>query len=388
MIALRAARLFDGMNLLDDRTVVIEGERILEVRADPPAGAELIELGDATLLPGLIDTHTHLCFNASNDPVGHLEGLLNETLLDEMRIAARTVLRSGVTTIRDLGDRDYLSLTVRAETAADPLAGPTVLAAGPPITTTGGHCWFLGGVADGVDAIRAAVRERAERGVDVIKVMASGGGMTPGSALHVPQYSRAELAVAVDEAHRLGLPVAAHAHAVTAIADAVAVGCDTIEHCSFATEDGVAHDEAVIAELAATGIAVSLTVGVVPGGPPPPEEVRKRIAGFVKGLHAMRDAGVTMVCGSDNGMLAQKPHDSYGYSVGDMVALAGLAPVDALRSATSVAARVCRIADRKGSIAAGMDADIIAVAGDPLTEIAAVRNVISIFRRGMRVSHS
>src|SRR5439155_2365195 len=130
----------------------------VEVRAETPAGVEVVDLGDVTLLPGLIDTHTHLCLNATDDPVGHLDGLLNETLLDEMRSAARATLRSGVTTMRDLGDRDYLALRIRAETAADPAAGPTVLAAGPPITTTGGHCWFLGGEADGVDGIRAAVR--------------------------------------------------------------------------------------------------------------------------------------------------------------------------------------------------------------------------------------
>ena len=149
-------------------------------------------------------------------------------------------LAGGITTVRDLGDRNYITLALRDELAGDPTAGPELLVAGPPITTTGGHCWFFGGEVDDPAKVRAAVAERADRGVDAIKVMATGGGLTPGSRRTESQFDRAALDAMVDEAHRRGLPVAAHAHAPAGIADAVDAGVDSVEHCAFLTADGVA----------------------------------------------------------------------------------------------------------------------------------------------------
>ena len=122
--------------------------------AEPPAGVPLEDLGDVTVLPGLIDTHTHLAFDASDEVVAHVQQATPEELSAQMRRAAASMLRCGITTIRDLGDRDYLSFTIREETAVRSETGPTILAAGPPLTPTGGHCWFLGGQADGLDGIR------------------------------------------------------------------------------------------------------------------------------------------------------------------------------------------------------------------------------------------
>jgi imidazolonepropionase-like amidohydrolase len=166
--------------------------------------------------------------------------------------------------VRDLGDRNYGTLALRAELAAQPASGPQVLAAGPPITTVQGHCWFLGGEAQGIDALRSAVAERADRGTDLVKIMATGGQLTPGSHPHESQYTRTELSTVVTEAHRRGLPVAAHAHGPQGITDAAAAGVDSIEHCSFMTADGVARDEQVLRAIAAAGIVVSLTVGTSP----------------------------------------------------------------------------------------------------------------------------
>jgi imidazolonepropionase-like amidohydrolase len=132
-------------------------------------------------------------------------------------------------------------------------------------------------------------------------------------------------------------------------------------------------------------VVASLTLGMVQGGPPLPESLVRQIAQFTEVLHAMRDAGVAMVCGSDNGILAIKPHDSYGYSVAAMIEMAGMSTLEALRSATSEAAKACRVADRKGVIAPGMDADLIAVAGDPLSDINALRSVTAVFRGGERI---
>ncbi|WP_424892415.1 amidohydrolase family protein [Streptomyces sp. XH2] len=397
MLAIRAAKLFDGIGpgTVERPAVLVEGGRITGVvpGGSVPARARLVDLGEATLLPGFVDTHVHLAFDASEDAVGRLRRAGDEELQGRMRAAARATLAAGVTTVRDLGDRGYLALRIREETAKDPTAGPTVLASGPPLTTARGHCWFLGGQAEGVDAIRAAVRERAGRGVDVVKVMVTGGDLTPGSDPFHVQYGHAELLAAVREAHRHGLPITAHAHSAAGIADAVAAGFDMVEHCFFVTEiadendgtdPGVNYDRRVLDDMVRLGVVASLTLGSLPGGPPPPPRIARRMPGLVAGLAAMREAGVGVVCGSDSGIFPVKAHGSHPYSVAAMVET-GFTPLEALRAATSAAARACGVACRKGCIAPGFDADLVAVAGDPLADITAVHAVTAIFREGTRV---
>jgi Amidohydrolase family len=237
LTVVRGARLFDGAEVaaFAAPTVVIDGNRILAVgdAVPMPEHAMLVDLPGATLLPGLVDTHVHLALDASTDPVGRLAGRDDAALLAAMADAARTAAWAGVTTVRDLGDRDFLSLDLRA--SADPTL-PTIVASGPPLTTPAGHCHFLGGAtAD----IRAAVHAHAERGVDVIKVMASGGNLTPGSRPELPQFEPDELRTAVDEAHRHQLPITAHVHSTRAVTAAVAAGVDGLEHMTFMTADGV-----------------------------------------------------------------------------------------------------------------------------------------------------
>ncbi|MEV4504566.1 amidohydrolase family protein [Streptomyces klenkii] len=398
MLAIRAARLFDGIGpgTAERPAVLVEGGRVTGVvpGGSVPAEAALVDLGEATLLPGFVDTHVHLAFDASEDAVGRLRRAGDEELLDRMRAAARATLAAGVTTVRDLGDRGYLALRIREETAKDPTAGPTVLASGPPLTTARGHCWFLGGQAEGVDAIRAAVRERAGRGVDVVKVMVTGGDLTPGSDPFRVQYGHAELLAAVREAHRHGLPATAHAHSAAGIADAVAAGFDMVEHCFFVTEitdesdeddPGVDFDRRVLDDMVRLGVVASLTPGSLPGGPPPPPRIARRFPGLVAGMAAMREAGVGVVCGSDSGISPAKAHGSHPYSIAAMVET-GFTPLEALRAATSAAARACGVACRKGCIAPGFDADLVAVAGDPLADITAVHAVTAVFREGVRVA--
>ncbi|MEV5380087.1 amidohydrolase family protein [Streptomyces nondiastaticus] len=397
MLAIRAAKLFDGIGpgTVERPAVLVEGGRITGVvpGGSVPAEARLVDLGRATLLPGFVDTHVHLAFDASEDAVGRLRAAGDDELQGRMRAAARATLAAGVTTVRDLGDRGYLALRIRDETAKDPTAGPTVLASGPPLTTARGHCWFLGGRAEGVDGIRAAVRERAGRGVDVVKVMVTGGDLTPGSDPFHVQYGHAELLAAVREAHRHGLPITAHAHSAAGIADAVAAGFDMVEHCFFVTEitdesdetdPGVDYDRRVLDDMVRLGVVASLTLGSLPGGPPPPPRIARRIPGLVAGLAAMREAGVAVVCGSDSGIFPAKAHGSHPYSIAAMVET-GFTPLEALRAATSAAARACGVACRKGCIAPGFDADLVAVAGDPLADITAVHAVTAVFREGTRV---
>ncbi|WP_342672768.1 amidohydrolase family protein [Micromonospora rhizosphaerae] len=263
-----------------------------------------------------------------------------------------------------------------------PASGPQILAAGPPVTTSRGHCWFLGGEADGVEGVRAAVRARVERGVNVIKVMATGGEMTPGTRSHEAQYGPDELRAAVEEARRHGLPVAAHAHGVRGIENALAADVDTIEHCSFMTADGVDSRPDLIGAIARAGIAVSATLGFVPGFAPPPR-LASRLDGFVANLRRMRDAGVTLVCGTDAGVAPPKPHDVLPYGAA-MLVECGFPPVAALRAVTSSAAEACRVGEHKGRLAPGFDADLLAVEGDPLADVTALRAVTAVFR-GHRV---
>ncbi|MFH9422129.1 amidohydrolase family protein [Streptomyces sp. NPDC017529] len=389
MLAVRARALFDGEGpgLVERPTVLIENGRIAAVQPGgmPVIGAEILDVGAATLLPGFVDTHTHLAFDASTDVVGRLTGADDDTLLDRIKAAALASLAAGVTTVRDLGDRGYLTLRLRAETARDPAAGPHIVAAGPPLTTTRGHCWFLGGRAEGVDGVRAAVRERAERGVDVVKVMVTGGDLTPGSDPYSVQYGRGELHAIVDEAHHHGLPVTAHAHAVTGIREAVTTGFDTIEHCFFLTESGVDFDRQVIGEMTRRGVTASLTLGALPGGPPPPAHIARRIPSLIAGLATLREAGVTMALGSDSGIFPVKAHGSYPHGITAMTDF-GFTPAQALRAATSTAAMICGLGGRKGRIAAGYDADLVAVGGDPLTNATAVHDVVAVVRGGVRVA--
>lgn len=238
-----------------------------------PTGVEVLDLPGAMLLPGLVDPHLHLAFDAGPDPAGALAARSDAEALVAMVAAARTALLAGITTVRDLGDRDYLALALALGLRGRPDL-PTVLAAGPPITSPGGHWHLLGGAVPVTEqAIRAAVRERAERGCDLVMIMASGGSLTPGSSEETSRFGVAELRAAVDEAQRWGLPVAVHAHAETAVADAVAAGVDSLEHATFWTKDGVAVRQDLIEAVVEQRVIVGATLGREPSTaelPPPP----------------------------------------------------------------------------------------------------------------------
>ncbi|GAA1621699.1 amidohydrolase family protein [Catellatospora bangladeshensis] len=389
LLLLRAARLFDGEALLDDPAVLVDGARIVSVTqgtAGVPDGAEVVGLPGATLLPGLIDTHVHLAFDASAQPVTRLGERDEAAAYEAMCRAARSAAAGGVTTVRDLGDRGYLALGVRAAARDGDHTLPEIVAAGVPITTPGGHCHFLGDAAGDVAQLREAVRARAARGVDVIKVMASGGHMTPGSRPEVAQYTVAELRAVVEQAHALGLPVAAHAHGTAAIAAAVEAGVDCLEHATFMTPDSV---EDVPAELldaiVARRVALSLTFGTrqVEGHAVPPS-IATRMTGFIRNAGRMHRAGARIVIGTDAGIAPVKPHFVLRHAVPQLAPL-GMSGAEALHAVTARAAEVIGLGHRKGRIAAGYDADILAVSGDPVAEPAAIHRLLTVYVRGRQV---
>lgn len=378
MLSVRGERAFDGERMLDRPTVLLEGDRIVDVGVEPPDGVEVLDLGDVTLLPGLVDTHQHLCFSG----VGTLEEMVTDitdaALLDRARANAQRALQAGITTIRDLGDRAYLTLGLRADPDL-----PTILCAGPPITRVGGHCWYLGGEADGLPALLAAVRDRHERGCDVVKVMATGGSLTPTWPMWKSQYSTDELRAIVDEAHRLGLPVAAHCHGVEGIEQAIAVGADSIEHCTFFTEEGRADaTEDLMARVAASGVCVSATLGRV-GEVPTVGPIAENLGRLLASRARLVELGATMVAGTDAGIIEAKPHDVLPHAFKDLVT-AGMSHLEGLRALTAVAATACRVADRKGRLARGFDADLLAVAGDPTADTAALLRPVAVWRAGRR----
>jgi imidazolonepropionase-like amidohydrolase len=382
LTALRAAWLFDGTSsgLIRDPVVVIEDSTIFSVGSGgrAPERGTVIDLPGATLLPGLVDTHVHLAFDAGADPVASLGRRQDDEVVEAMARAGQAALRGGVTTVRDLGDRGYLSLGLRGRADL-----PTIVASGPPITSPRGHCHYLGGAAaPTVEGVRVAVREHAARAVDVIKIMASGGTLTPGSRQDLAQFPPEVLRAAVDEAHRLGLPVTAHAHAVAAIADAVAAGVDGLEHVSFWTEDGVDSPADLIQLIADRRIIVGATIGLLPGaGAVPPPKVAARIPRIMANTRRLYEAGAPMVAGTDAGIGPVKPHDVVRYAPA-MLCQLGFSQAEALQTITSSAAGVCGLGHRKGRIAAGFDADILAVNGDPITDPEALHRIRAVYARG------
>lgn len=383
MLALVADRVFDGERFKDRAMILVDRGRVVAVDASAaraPEDAEVLDFGDATIMPGLVDAHIHLAFDAGPDPLGRLPGVDDERLLEEMQSAARQALQAGVTTVRDLGDRGFLGVRVKEMTSADPLLGADVVPAGPPLTTPRGHCWSLGGVVEEAD-IRVAVREHARRGVAVIKVMVTGGEMTPGTDTRSCQFSLPALRAAADEAHRQGLPITGHAHGVAGIVAALEAGFDGIEHASFAEPDGPRADPAVLERLAASGIMVSVIAGVRPGTVMPPE-IARIIDKIQRVRRQMVDAGVRVIPGPDGGIGPHKPHDVLPQSV---IMLSEVMPNrDILAAATSRAAQACALESSKGRLAPGFDADVLIAAGDLEQDVAGVSNPLAVFHQGRR----
>jgi imidazolonepropionase-like amidohydrolase len=401
MYGIRAGRAFDGERVVPGGALVLVADgRIAGVEpaaAPVPDGCQVLEVPGGTVLPGLVDAHVHLCGDGTDGTLDRIGEPTEDAMMAVIEESLRRHLAAGVTTVRDLGDRRFAVLDWRSSARSGSGVYPAVVAAGPPITSPGGHCAAMGGEAAGEDQLRAAVRERAERGVDVVKIMASGGFATTGTQVMLCQFTLDETRAVVGEAHAAGLPVTAHAHGLPAVRMAMAAGVDGIEHCSFLTDKGVSQSEEDLARLAEAGTAVCPTMGTVGTLVPPPNavatlgklgmtmeqmiEMRKR---RVAQMHA---AGVRVVSGSDGGIAAAKPHGVLPVSLAFLVE-GGMSTVAALASATALAADACGLGDRKGRLRAGYDADLLVVDGDPVADIGALARPVAVFAAGRQLNRA
>ncbi|MDG4803741.1 amidohydrolase family protein [Micromonospora sp. WMMD980] len=385
----RTAHAFDGERFLPGGAQVqVDGGRIVAVRpahAPIDAGQRVFDRADATVLPGLIDTHVHLVAGGEPNALGLDAGRSAAEREQVIRRSLVAQVGAGVTTVRDLGDNRFV--VVERAVRDDE---PSVVGAGPPITSVNGHCAALGGQASGSKALRSAVAERHDRGAKIVKIVVSGGAMTAGSDLLRLQFELADVRVVVEEAHRRGLPVTAHAHPVVAVELCLAAGVDGIEHCTCLTPTGIHTPASVVDGLAAHQVQVCPTFGRLPALPPSPEavEVMRRTgmtltARFaqVSRLHA---AGVPLLAGSDAGIHPAKPHGVLAYAVAELVR-SGL-PVDAaLRAATSGAAEACGLGATVGRLRPGTVADLLIVEGDLAHDVLALTRVRGVILRGRPV---
>lgn len=374
---LRGERVFDGEQLVTGRSVVIDGSLI----GGGDEAGEILDLDGATLLPGLIDTHQHLVFNGIGTFEEQVSSHDDQTLFARAHANARRALVAGITTIRDLGDRGYVTLDLRG---VDDVG--TILAAGPPITRVRGHCWYLGGEADGEEALRCAVRERAARGCDVVKIMMTGGHGTPGFPMWESQYTTEEARAVVDEARQVGLPVAAHCHGLAGMESALTAGVDVIEHCTFISGEeqrSEPHPD-FLDRLAASGIGLSVSLGQIPTDMVPPAFVANNMHTLLGAVAGLIERGGRVCVGTDAGIAPMKPHDVLPHAI-RAFSEAGVLPEHGLRAMTATAADVVGRGGTKGRLRPGYDADVLAVDGNPLTDPDALLRVVGVWHQGRRM---
>ena len=385
-LVLVGASLIDGSGAehVRGRAVVVEGDRITQVVDDAraPRGRR-IDLSGCTLLPGLINCHVHLCFGAEADPVRVMKDEPHAlTALKVLRRAQETV-EAGVTTVRDLGGRDYAEFAVRRAVAEGLFPGPRILGAGRPVCMTGGHGNSIGREADGPDDARKAVREQLKAGADVIKLIATGGVMTPGVEPGSPQLTLEEMRAAIEEATKAGRRTAAHAQGSTGIADAIEAGITTIEHGIFLTDEIIAAMKRKGVFLVATLAApAAISAGGLAAGIPD-YMVRKSdavVTAHVASFRRAHEAGARIAAGADSGT-PLNPHGSLLPELELMVKY-GMTPLEAIRSATSVAAEAIGLGGETGRLAEGHSADLLAVSGDPAERMGALGDVRLVLARG------
>jgi imidazolonepropionase-like amidohydrolase len=337
-------------------------------------------------------------FSASARPLDDLLVEDDRTLLLRAVHNAQTALRAGVTTVKDLGARGGVTLVLREAIAAGIVSGPRILAAGPPVTSTGGHCHWLGGEVNTLEEMRAKVRQLVRDGVDLIKVMASGGRMTPGSNVCAAQFSQKHLKVLVEDANALGKTVAAHGHGTAGIRNAVKSGVNVVEHCSWVSPQAsnrVEFDESVAELMARQGTFIDPTLSPAAFHrhadlstlTPSQLESREIRPSVLEAHRRSIELGVEIAAGTDAGV-ANVALDSLPGELRLLNEELGLTPAQAIRAASYNAARSAAVEDDVGSIQPGRRADLLIVPGNPLDHLDALDSITAVYKDGrLEVEH-
>ncbi len=399
VVVLKAAHLFDALSgtLMEPGMVVVAGEKIQALGRELtiPAGAQVIDLGDATLMPGFIDAHVHMAGEMSNNWYGDwFNGMMRfpaEQALYGAHYASVTLL-SGVTTVRDLGSADFISLGMRNAIRAGMIPGPRMLVANYPIGATGGHgdsnpippertvaTGVIQGVCNGADSCRAAVRSQIKYGADVIKLMPSGGVLSLTDPVDTPELTQEEINAIVSEAHAWNRKAAAHCHGDKAAKMAIAAGVDSIEHGSFLQDDTLLEMKKKHIYLVPT-LSAGDTVGLMADKLPPAIGVKATAASqqMQKMFQRAIKLGVPVAMGTDAGV------GHHGTNAYEFVLMTrnGYTPAQALISGTANGADLLGIAAQTGTLQVGKYADIVAVPGNVLSDISATQRPVLVMKEG------
>jgi len=402
IVAIKAVRIIDGTGSepIRNGVVVIKDDLIIAVgptaSVSIPAGARIIDLGDATLLPGFIDAHTHIIGRVLGDPEQQNSSFRDYSSLGAILAVenARRTLMAGFTTIRNVGAGNFDDLALRKAINDGWTPGPRMLTAGHSLGITGGHCDENGykpgaadgdyktGIADGPDQVRAAVRYQVKYGADVIKTCATGGVLSEGDAVGATHYTYEELKTMVDEAHKLERKVAAHAHGTEGIKIATRAGVASIEHGSFLDEEGAR----MMAEkgtflvptlMAGEGVERLAKNGVLKGYRA--EKAFAAATAMRQGIKIALANKVMIALGTDAGVI---PHGTNAHEFTLMVEWGGMRPMDAIIAGTMNGAKLLGLEKTIGSLSVGKKADIVAVSGDPLTDIKRMENTAFVMKNG------
>ena len=339
------------------------------------------DMAGLTVIPGLIDAHVHMCLDPeAKDPIAHTQ-TDKDIQFAQMTDRAEKMLQAGITTARDLGGGKWQELLLRDKINQGEIKGTRLLCSGQPVTSVNGHCHFWGGQASNLEEATKVINRQISRGVDLIKIMATGGNITPGSKPIDAQFDKETMLAMVQLANENEMLVAAHCHGTEGIKNASYAGVTTIEHCSWVGEEGWGRslDEEALLEIVSKGIRVSPTINYGWKKYVGSRSFEKLLQG---NYQTMRDAGVRLIASTDAG-IPNVRHQDLPLALPIFAHFAGLSPLEALRSATSDCADALGVGHERGRVKLGFDADLLFVEGNPLNDLSCLANPAQVMSRGV-----